>query len=66
MTTKTLVSQSVKCLNRFSIQNLSMDLVELSEIDLQQIVGGFGQDALTADAGCPCCSPPPPPCGCHR
>ena len=40
MSTKNLMSLAVQPVNHFTTQDLSMDLVELSEIDLQHIVGG--------------------------
>ena len=42
MNTKNLMSRSVKRVNRSTVRNLAMDLVELSEKDLQRVVGGFG------------------------
>jgi bacteriocin-like protein len=40
MNTKNLISLSVKPVNRFTRQDFPTDLVELSEKDLQHIVGG--------------------------
>jgi hypothetical protein len=41
MNTKNLMSRSVKHVNRSTIDDLAIDLVELSERDLQHISGGF-------------------------
>jgi bacteriocin-like protein len=48
MNTKNLISP-IKHINRFIIEDLSAELVELSEEDLQQISGGFD-----CDCGCGC------------
>jgi hypothetical protein len=40
MNTKNLISRSVNYVNGFTIQDLIIDLVELSEEDLKQIFGG--------------------------
>lgn len=40
MTQKNLMSQTVKPANSITTQDLSAELVELSEEDLQQVVGG--------------------------
>jgi hypothetical protein len=42
MNTKNLMSGSVKPVNHSTVQNLAIDLVELSEKDLKRVVGGFG------------------------
>jgi len=42
MNTKNLISRAVKRVNRSTVRNLAIDLVELSEKDLQRIVGGDG------------------------
>jgi hypothetical protein len=39
MNTKNLMSRSVKGVNRSILQNLPIDLVELSEKDLKRVVG---------------------------
>ncbi len=71
MNTKNLISRSVKRVNGFTIQDLAIDLVELSEKDLQHIVGGFElTDSADCHCHCHCCCPPPPPppppCGCPK
>lgn len=40
MNTKNLISRSVERVNSFTIQDLAIDLIELSEKDLQNISGG--------------------------
>jgi bacteriocin-like protein len=40
MNTKNLTSQIAKTVNHLTIKNLPAELVELSEKDLQQVVGG--------------------------
>jgi hypothetical protein len=40
MNAKNLISRAVKRVNGFTVQNLSTDLVELSERDLKRVVGG--------------------------
>lgn len=40
MNIKNLMSRAIKRVNRFSIQDLSVELAELSEKDLQHINGG--------------------------
>ena len=42
MNAKNLMSRAVKRVNGFTVQDLSSDLVELSERDLKRVVGGFG------------------------
>lgn len=61
MNIKNMMSPAIKRVNRFSTQDLSVELIELSEKDLQHIVGGC--------CCCCCCSgnnpfkdlPPLPP-----
>jgi len=52
MNTKNWMSSAIKPVNRFFIQDLSVELVELSEKDLQDVVGGCCSK---------CCG-----CSCHR
>jgi natural product precursor len=40
MNTKKFIFQSVKRVNSFTVQDLAIDLIELSEKDLQNISGG--------------------------
>jgi hypothetical protein len=42
MNAKNLRSRAVNRVNGFTLQDLSTDLVELSERDLKRVVGGFG------------------------
>lgn len=47
MSTKNLMSLTVLPINHFTTQDLPIDFVELSEIDLQHIVGGRGPKETT-------------------
>ena len=51
MNTKNLMSQVVKSVNRFNIQDLPIDLVELSEKDLESISGGFRYNGCHCGSG---------------
>lgn len=51
MNNKNLMSQRVNPINRITIQDLPAELVELSEEDLQEIVGGTKPPELSLSLG---------------
>ena|SRR4028118_1271568 len=59
MNTKNLMSRSVKRVNRSIFQNLAMDLVELSERDLQHISGGSNPTYCACGRVITCTDPRP-------
>jgi hypothetical protein len=59
MNTKNLMSQVVKSVNRFNIQDLPIDLVELSERDIQHISGGSNPTYCACGRVITCTDPRP-------
>ena len=51
MNTKNLMSQVVKSVNRFNIEDLPIDWVELSEKDLENISGGYRYNGCHCGGG---------------
>lgn len=58
MNTKNLMYRAVKRVNRFTIEDLAIDLVELSERDLQHINGGVDPRTCSCGRTVGCTEPP--------